>query len=456
MEDFEGKTVAILGFGVEGKDAIDFFIEQRAKIYVFDEKVENDFDLAEVAHFEKDHRVTFFFGNIKVPDDVDLAVRSPGIPYTSQLLKHFQEKHIPITSATNLFFEHCPTQNIFGITGTKGKGTTSTLIYEMCKKQGQDAHILGNIGTPMLASLKNLTANSVVILELSSFQLEDAKYSPHIAVLLMITSEHLDHHADTEEYIQAKAKLVTFQDEEDYVVFNADYPNTQKAVDAAESQKFPVSIKHTLEHGCFIQGKSIKVIVEGHEETVADISNVQLVGRHNLENVTAAIMAAKLFGVSTASIQSVLKSFMGLEHRLEFVKEVKGVRYFNDSFSTTPETAIAAIKSFDEHKVLILGGSSKNSDFGDLGKVVQENKDSIRGIVGVGLEWSRIKEAIGRVDVPVVEVKTTMHDIVKEAKNMAHEGDVVLLSPACASFDMFPNYKRRGVQFKEEVARLAI
>lgn len=434
MIDFKDKKIAVVNSGgrVESDSSAEFFKKQGAKVTVIDQTQSED-SLVDL-------------------DKYDLVVRSPGVKIT-ELEKYVTREKI--TSQIKIFFDLCPAE-IIGITGTKGKGTTSSLIYEMLKKQGFDAYIGGNIGVPPFEFLDKLNVHSKVVLGLSSFQLLDLKKSPHIAVILMITSEHLDYHNSVEEYIDAKRNILRGQSEKDIAILNRDYPATNESDVHTSGKVFHISReREAADEGCFVRDGAIWLRIKDQEVEVADVKDVLLPGKHNLENVCSATMAAYLAGVSKENIAWVLKTFKGLEHRLELVATVNGVKFYDDSFSSIPETAIAAIQAFKEPEILILGGSSKNSDFKELGEVISK-AENIKAIIGIGIEWERIKEQIAKSDtpIPVIEGAKDMQTIVAAASKLAVAGDVVLLTPACASFDMFKNYKDRGNQFKEEVRNL--
>ena len=325
----------------------------------------------------------------------------------------------------------------------------------MLKKQGFSAYLGGNIGVPPFEFLDKLNVHSKVVLELSSFQLTDITKSPHIAVLLMTTSEHLNYHSSIEEYIEAKRNILRFQTQKDFAIVNRDYPASNESDIYTNAKVFYVSTERNGYEGCFIKENAVFLKLNGKEDKIIDVSEILLPGIHNLENVCAAVLAATLSGVSKENITSVLKTFKGLEHRLELIATINGVKYYDDSFSTTPETAIAAINAFKSPEILILGGSSKNSDFKTLGEVISKSQN-IKAIIGVGKEWQRIKSAIRNPQSVIyfIEGADSMAKIVAAASKIAVKGDVVLLSPACASFDMFKNYKDRGEQFKNEVLKL--
>lgn len=469
MLNLRGKKVAVIGAGVEGMSSAKWLKEQGADVSVLDQKDSTDY--------------------LENLDKYDLIVRSPGVKRELIQNKLLKGSKTEITSQTKLFFDLCPCL-IIGVTGTKGKGTTASLIYEMLKKsfdsaQDKHAYLGGNIGSPPLDFLDKLNVRSIVVLELSSFQLLDLEKSSHIAVMLMTTTEHLDYHKDVYEYVEAKRNLLRFQTSSDFAVLNKYYSVSRESDIHTKARVFWVSREQEVEEGCFVKGGKIVVRIKSaevahenfrvpHSQTarhansknfvgssrtkdieIIGIKDILLPGAHNLENVCAAVMAAILAGVSKESIVKVLKTFKGLEHRLELVGEVGGVRYYDDSFSTTPETAIVAIQSFKQPEILILGGSSKNSDFAELGRVISSAKN-IKAIIGIGKEWQRIKAQfrIQNSEFIIVEGLRDMRSIVGEAKELAVPGDVVLLSPACASFDMFKNYKDRGEQFKKAVLSL--
>lgn len=427
---FKDKKIAVVGIGVEGEANSKYFHKHGAKVTEFDKKQGEKY--------------------LNQLDEYDLIVRSPGVR-PSLLNKVDLSK---ITSQTKLFFDLCPCP-IIGVTGTKGKGTTSSLIYEMLKKDGRDVYLGGNIGKPPFEFLDKLTPQSIVVLELSSFQLQDLTKSPHIAVMLMTTSEHLDWHNDTEEYVDAKRNILRFQNSSDFAVINRDYPASLESDVYTQGKVYYVSRERQGYEGCYVNKGSIWLQIQGEKTRLISTSQVKIPGGHNLENACAAALAVTLAGVAKENIVSVLKSFKGLEHRLELVRTVNGVNYYDDSFSTTPETAIAAIEAFKQPEILILGGSSKNSDFTELGNVISSKKN-IKAIIGIGVEWPRIKSKIKRQNLKLIFIEgaDSMNKIVLAAAKISKPGDVVLLSPACASFDMFANYKDRGEKFKKEVKKL--
>lgn len=433
MDQFKNKKIAVIGSGVEGTSSAEFLKQQGAEVTMLDQKEGEE-----------------YLDNL---DAYDLIVRSPGVKLS--ILHDSKIQHDKITSQTKLFFDLCPAP-IIGVTGTKGKGTTSSLIHEMLKKSGKVVYLGGNIGVPPFEFLNKLNPQSIVVLELSSFQLQDLHKSPHIAVLLMITSEHLDYHKSVEEYIDAKRQILKHQNENDIAILNRDYPATNESDIHTNGKVYFVSREREVDEGCFAREGKIVIRTKNEDIEVIKTSELRLRGEHNFENVCAATLASFLAGADLESIREVLKTFKGLEHRLELVDKINGVSYYNDSFSTTPETAIAAIESFEEPEILILGGSSKNSNFEELGKLLS-SKENVKAIIGIGKEWERIKSEINpNAKVLIIEGADSMEKIVLAASKIAKEGDVVVLSPACASFDMFKNYKDRGQEFKKEVERLKL
>lgn len=408
--NWNGKKVAFLGLGVDAGDVESWLRAQGAIITILDEKQDPN-AFADLCGF-------------------DALVRSPGVYRHRPEIVAAEEAGVLITSKMKIFFDVCPTKNIIGVTGTKGKGTTGTLVYEMLKAAGKEVIVGGNIGKGMFEHLENVTPDSWVVLELSSFQLIDLHTSPHIAITLMITIDHLDWHKDLTEYVEAKSAITRFQKPDDISVYNEEYPAS-------------------VHIGMLGEGKKIAIRRSDWS------APVRLRGEHNKENFAAAAAAARAVGVSDEVILAVAKDFKGLEHRLEEVATVKGVTYYDDSISTTPDTAIAAISAFTEPLVIILGGSEKGADFTELGKVIAKSPH-VKGVVLVGITAPKIKESLlaAGATCPLQEGATSMEEIMAQVQELVSPGSAVVLSPACASFGMFKNYKDRGDQFKAAVFRL--
>ncbi len=460
MLPFKGKKIAILGISTEGQDSVKFFVKQDAKILCCDRRTKEE--LGEIYDQLRQFPVSFQLGEqyLRNLDDYDIIVRTPGMLPTLPELVALQKLGKEITSSTKLFFDLCKAP-IIGITGTKGKGTTSTLIYEMLKASGRHVYLGGNVGTPLLSQVEKIKTSDIVVLELSSFQLEDLKKSPHVAVVLRVTQEHLanydrlatNFHISKEAYIEAKKPIVRFQTLSDFAILNADDLTSRSF---AKETKATVYYFSQRDDRCdaFIENHAVYLRYQEKKELICQAQEIQIRGEHNLENIAAASLASLYAGASLEAIRKVVKTFKGLPHRLELVRVVDGVSYINDSFSTVPETAIAAISSFSQSIILILGGSEKGSDFTELGKVVAES--SVKLVIVIGAMTVRIVAALksGKYKGKIMTGYRSMHEIVLDACKEAHMGDVVLLSPACASFDMFANYKERGELFRYEVSLL--
>lgn len=461
--------IAVVGYGVEGKSVVKYFAKRGHEITVCD----INGDVAKTADL-KGQNIHFRLGQHYLENlaEFDLIFRSPGIPY---LKPEFNPVRNRLTSATKYFFEKCPCK-IVGITGTKGKGTTASLINVIAKSviarsesvslRAQRSNLFrgcvflgGNIGESPLDFLDKLKSDDSVILELSSFQLQDLNKSPHIAVVLGINEDHLDHHKDFDEYVEAKKNIVKFQTSSDFAILDADNETANSFSKNTKAKTFKVSLKPLAAgDGAFI--KVGKLIFRSGKQTImfGDKNNVGLIGEHNLKNILAAGTAANLLGMPVEAIEKAVREFKGLPHRLEFISEVNGAKFYNDSASTNPSTAIAAIKAFKSPLILIVGGSEKNADFTELGEEIAKRKN-VKKVVLMGQTAGKIEKAVEkacakfpRQDAPIELIAADSYmEAFMVARMLAAEGDTVLLSPACASFDMFKNYAERGEIFKNFV-----
>jgi len=417
--------IAILGYGVEGRSAYKYLKNKNPKyeIDVFDER---EVDGAEVDIKQVKSFLDVDFGGYGV------IVRSPSVKPDVILEKIRADKNgghdFNLTSVTQMFFDFCKAQ-IIGVTGTKGKGTTCSLIAEILKVAGQKVWLVGNIGVAALDVLNETGPDDLVVYELSSFQLWDLKRkSPQVAVVVHMEMDHMDVHTDMEEYVGAKGNITRYQSKDDVVIY--DKTNSISAEIAELSM-----------------GRRVGYPTEEFGEL---LDALVLPGEHNRMNGEAAILAARAVGVDDEGVlRQGLSSFAGLPHRLKLVREVMGVKYYDDSISTTPGSAIAAIKAFAEPKILILGGSSKGAEFRELAEAVAGG--GVKKVILVGPEGEKIEEALAEVGydgvIRVDEVPYKIAGVVEMAKEVAEKGDVVILSPACASFDSFKNYADRGEQF---------
>jgi UDP-N-acetylmuramoylalanine--D-glutamate ligase len=409
--------IAIAGYGVEGKANFSYWNRPENDITIVDERESLD-DLPDNA------KTLLGPGSFEQLQGFDLVVRTAGLaPYKIKT-------DGKIWSSTNEFFAKCPVP-IIGVTGTKGKGTTCSLIASILRAAGKTVHLVGNIGVPALEELSKIQANDVIVFEMSSFQLWDIDKSPHIAVVLMIEPDHLNVHMDFEDYVNAKARIVSYQTSNDVVIYNQNNPYARDIAEKSVARKivYPFAITEFAD-------------------------SLKLPGKHNQENASAAIAAAREFGVSDDEIRQGLVTFEGLPHRLEKVRELDGVTYYNDSFSSAPSATVAAIRSFDAPEIVIIGGVDKGANFEELSKVLKESSQ-VKTVILIGAIRSKLAEQFSSSSAKIlISDARTMPEIVAEAHARTEPGDVVLLSPACSSFDMFKNFYDRGDQFRDVVNAL--
>ncbi len=429
--------IAILGYDVEGRVSYDYFAAQGHELEIRDQDI-----ALKLPEGAKAVLGDNYLDSLEV---FDLLVRTPGL-LPEKILAKNPDVADKITSQVNEFLRVSPTRNIIGVTGTKGKGTTSTLLSLMLEAAGLDARLGGNIGVPCLSFLSDLTPESWVVLELSSFQLADLQASPHVAVCLMVVPEHLNWHTGLKDYHQAKAQLFSHQTPQDIAIYYAENTISKQIASAGQGQKIP----YYAAPGAEINDGAITI----SGQIVCRTDELKLLGQHNWQNACAAVTAAWQATHDIRAIRSVLTSFAGLPHRLELVRQLEGVSYYDDSFGTTPETAIVAIQAFASPKVIILGGSDKGASYDELAKVVTVS--NVRSALLIGEQAPRIQAALGAAGFTNFQPGgKDMSEIAAAAQRIAQPGDVVLLSTACASFDMFKNYKDRGQQFSLAVRALA-
>jgi len=378
----------------------------------------------------------------------DLIIPSPGVPADDAFLVKARSKGITIWSEIELAYRFLEGK-LIGITGSNGKTTTTTLVHHILRAAAMPAYLAGNVGTPLISEVEKMDAGSVAVAELSSFQLElIEKFRPNIGVLLNLTPDHLDRHKTMEAYAAAKARIFENQTELDAAILNADDAASAKYA-PKKPQVFWFSRKKHVTNGACLQGEEIVVVHDGKEEPVMRSAEIPLAGAHNLENVLAAVIIARLAGVDSATIAKAVKSFAGVEHRLEFVADIRGVRYYNDSKATNVDATLKALEAFPGRILVILGGKDKGSDYTVLQKPLRER--AILALL-IGAAADKIEKQIaGSV---AIERAGTLERAVEAASMAARSGDVVLLAPACASFDQFENYEHRGRVFKQLVRAL--
>lgn len=428
--------IAIAGYGAEGEASYAYWNTPDNQVVIVDEKTPSralPHDSSSIIGEDAYRKLNGF----------DLVIRTPGLS-ASKITTDGK-----IWSATNEFFAHCPAP-IIGVTGSKGKGTTSSLVAGILRAAGKTVHLLGNIGVPALGVLPNITEDDIVVYELSSFQLWDLERSPQVAVVLYVEPDHLDVHANFDEYVEAKAQITVNQSTVDRVVYNATNPIATQIAKRSVGQLLP----YPSVRGAHVQGDSFYY---GDQE-LCSLDNLLLVGRHNQDNACAAIAAVWPWVQDPAVIADGLRSFDGLPHRLKFVSEVNGVKYYDDSIATTPGSAIAAVQSFDAPKVLILGGSDKGAEYAPLYDAILKS-DSMRAVITMGANGTVIADALRALAPSARAINdksgVSFTEVIKAARAAAQSGDVVILSPAAASFDMFKNYADRGDQFIAAVSSLA-
>ena len=379
----------------------------------------------------------------------DLIIPSPGVPADDPLLMKARSKGITIWSEIELAYRFMEGE-LIGITGSNGKTTTTTLVHHILIAGGKNALLAGNVGTQLIAHVEQMKAGTVSVVELSSFQLElTDKFRPNIAVFLNLTPDHLDRHKTMDAYTAAKARIFAKQTELDAAVLNADDAPTV-ALAPKKPQLFWFSRKKAVDQGACVRGEELLIVHRGKEEFVMNVADIPLPGAHNVENVLAAAMAARLAEVDAATIGQAVKDFAGVEHRLEFVADVRGVRYYNDSKATNVDATLKALGAFPGRILIILGGKDKGSDYTVLQTPLREK--AILALL-IGAAAGKIESQIaGSV---AIERAGTLQQAVETASQAAKPGDIVLLAPACASFDQFQSYEHRGRVFKELVQGLA-
>lgn len=448
-QDFSGAKVALLGSALENTSLIPHLLKHRANVTVCEWNEDRAKSIKET--FPK---VGLSIGDKYLDglDRFDLLFRSPGFPVATvdKALASFKKKPT-VSSSTDLFLTLTKSRTI-GVTGSKGKGTTSTMIGSILDAAGKKVVVAGNIGRPIFDIFDDLTKETIVVLELSSFQLEDLQHSPDIAVVLAITeNDHLsplsadspNFHASVNDYVAAKAHITLFQTPQDHLIYVADNDYAISIAQISKPQK--ISVSQLSKDADFFVDQSGIVWTNGKE--LVDLSKLGLKGQHVFLNTTAAIAVSIILKCREVDIAQGVANFRPLPHRLEQFAETKGVIYIDDSYATAPEAAIAAIGTFDSPIVWIAGGSTKGASFDELARAV--NKSTIKQAILIGQEASQIKESLSHFaqNLPVTTPKT-LAEAVKLAKKTAKKGDVVLLSPACASKDMFTNAADRGEQFK--------
>ena len=450
-EQIQGKSVAVIGIGVSNLPLIRVLADAGAKITAHDKRTQEQ--LEETYQELCDLGVSTILGEHyldAIAPGTEVVYKTPGIRYDVPALKTAAENGAKITSEMELFFELCPCP-IIAVTGSDGKTTTTSLIYDMLCRSGRTCYLGGNIGHPLVAELPEMKESDIVVLELSSFQLHTMKKSGSVAVVTNVTPNHLDWHRDFQEYVDAKKAVFAYQGEDGKVVLNYDNEITRGFGKEAKNPVY-FSSKETLENGYCLKDGCIVLMQDGKvSREVLDSTTIYIPGMHNVENYMAAIAATDAL-ISNEIVQETAVEFKGVPHRIEFVRELGGVKYYNDSIASSPARTTAGLVSFGEKKViLIAGGYDKKIPFDDFGVVVN---DHVEKLVLVGLTSEKIETAVKNAEnyqgLPIYRC-SAFREAVEKAREIAQPGDIVILSPACASFDLFKNFEVRGNTFKEIV-----
>ncbi len=449
MEGFQGKRITVVGLGRSGRAAVNLLAEAGAVVRVSEAQPEERIkgELRSLL----DKGVEFEFGGHR-PESLmksDLIVLSPGVPSNLPGLVAARSQGVRIMGEVELAFLFT-SATFVGVTGSNGKSTTVTLLGEMLKAGGRPSLVAGNIGTALCEVVRDLSPQHIVVTELSSFQLETIEtFRCHISVLLNLSPDHLDRYPNIMAYAQAKARIFENQRETDFAIVNADDDLSMSLSSGIKSQLLLFSRKRPVEEGCFLSEGKVLFRMAGRTEEICPAGEIAIKGVHNLENAMAAVAAGSLLGLEPIVLRKALQSFPGLEHRLELVLEKDGVRYVNDSKGTNVGAVLKSLESFESPIILIAGGRDKGSDFSPL---MEAAKGRVKSFILIGEAREKIRAAVN-ASASVFEA-CDMKDAVRRAHSLAEKGDVILLSPACASFDMFANFEERGRVFRNEVLDL--
>lgn len=451
--NFEGKKVLVCGMARSGVSAAQCLYELGARVTISDSKAEEK--LAEALQPLEGMDIRRCLGDQAQPEDLesyDLAVTSPGIPMQAPILRAVQAAGVPLIGELELGAQ-VSRAPLYAVTGTNGKTTTTTLIGEIFRNLGKTTYVVGNIGYPFTACALQCGEEDVAVAEVSSFQLETiSTFHPHIAVMCNITEDHLNRHGTMEEYIRVKERIFENMGQGDYAVLNLDDPIVRGMAERIPCTPAFFSRRQEVETGAYLEGEEVVFSLNGHKKRVLRADEIRIPGEHNLENALAATALAMLAGVPAPVVRHTLKTFPGVEHRIETVRTVEGVTYINDSKGTNVDASIRAVRAMKVPTVLIAGGYDKHTDFLPLAREILASK--IHTVVVLGDTAEQIERALRAVGFESILHAKTFEEAVLLARSCAKEGENVLLSPACASFDMFQDYEERGRVFKEIVSRL--
>ena len=453
FEQIKGKKIAMCGIGVSNTPLILDFLKKGAKVYACDRRSREM--IGEIADKLEAAGAELCLGEGYLNDlEVDIIFRTPGMSFNLPELEAARKKGIAVTSEMEVFFDLCPA-TLFAITGSDGKTTTTTLISKMLEAEGQKVFVGGNIGKPLLPEIENITADDFVVVELSSFQLISMRKSPDVAVVTNLAPNHLDVHKDMEEYIDAKKNIILHQNAFSRTVLNRDNEITNDFKKYARGQSLSFSMTEPLKNGAWLESDgTIHMTYRGIDAPIMHRDDIAILGDHNVENYLAAIAAVWGFA-GMDSIKKVAKEFMGVEHRIEFVREVNGVKYYNDSIASSPTRTIAGLKAFNQKVHLIAGGYDKHIPYEPLVPYILEKVEKLYlcGATADKIEAAVKADKNYNGNPEIIRCESIAAAVLK-ANAIAKSGDVVTLSPASASFDAYPNFVARGNHFKELVNKL--
>ena len=447
-----------LGLHGGGLGVAKFLAKAGAKLTITDLK--NKKQLAFTIKKLKGFKIKYVLGKHNISDfeKADMIIQNPGVPRNSIYLQKAQKHKIPIETDLSLFFSLCPSKNIMGITGTKGKSTTTALIYKIIKSYKKDTVLGGNIRVSPLESLSKIKKNTFVVLELSSWQLEGLgrqKFSPHFALVTNVLRDHLNTYDGMADYASAKALIWKNQKQDDVAIFYKDNEYTKKMGKLAKAKVFWYSTKPLAknENGAYIKNNWIVFKEKNKESKIINLSDIKLIGEHNIANVLGAVALTIVIGVPVSIIKNGIKKFTGLEGRLEFIREFKSVKYYNDTTATAPDALVAALNAFKQKVVLLAGGTDKQLDFQTAAVAIKNKVRSL--ILFQGTATEKLIKELKRVGFKQkIICVCDMREALEEAKNIVKKGDIFLLSPGAASFGIFINEFDRGDHFNKEVKKL--
>lgn len=446
-----GKNVLVIGLGISGVSTVKALDKLGAKIWVTDSKSEEE--LGDILSNLADISLNKHLGVSDMDiSQVDFIVKSPGVPPSIPILRKARDMHIEIMSDIELAYRLNKANKMIAITGTNGKTTTTSLVGEVLKAANLRTHVVGNIGRGILDSLLDAEEGDIFLIEASSFQLEDTNFfKPKVSLILNLAPDHLDWHKSYDNYIRAKKKIFINQDVEDYVVLNYDDALLRSFEDEIKANIIWFSTNEILDQGIYIDGRDIVIKLGRDKIHLMQQDDMKLLGRHNLENVLACIGICYAMGVDLDIVKATIQEFKGVEHRLEYVMEWQGISYYNDSKGTNPEASIKAIEAIPEPIILIAGGYDKASDFDDF---VKAFKGKVKTLILLGETKYSIKASADKFNFKDYHIVESLEEAVQLASRLGNAGDHVLLSPACASWDMFNSFEERGRAFKDAVFKL--